>query len=117
MIDVINICRSERPSERLPATELLRILNNNVVPASHCGWNGSAEPLDMEEIVRLYEAVSGCDRRGGYITTRLGYHCNICDNSDFDICVKCFNDGRHCKDLDHFLPELRSHMSTGRSLG
>ena len=31
------------------------------------------------------------------------FHCDICENNDFDLCVKCVNDGVHCDVADHYL--------------
>lgn len=31
------------------------------------------------------------------------YHCSICDNGDYDLCLQCVNSGISCQDDDHWL--------------
>ena len=31
------------------------------------------------------------------------YHCNTCDDGDFDLCQPCVDRGRHCNGVDHWL--------------
>lgn len=31
------------------------------------------------------------------------YHCSICDNGDYDLCLHCVNSGISCQDDDHWL--------------
>jgi hypothetical protein len=31
------------------------------------------------------------------------YHCNICDEGDFDVCATCKNQGIHCRNENHWL--------------
>ena len=31
------------------------------------------------------------------------FHCNICENSDYDLCESCVEDGQHCPGQGHWL--------------
>jgi hypothetical protein len=37
--------------------------------------------------------------------TDIYYHCEVCNNGDFDICKECFELGAYCLDKSHILIE------------
>lgn len=40
------------------------------------------------------------------------FHCDICENNDFDLCVKCVDKGVHCDVADHYL--IKRSMVNGK---
>ncbi|KAF2674526.1 hypothetical protein BT63DRAFT_408708 [Microthyrium microscopicum] len=40
------------------------------------------------------------------------YHCNICENGDYDLCSKCLGNGKHCLDDNHWL--IKRNMQSGK---
>lgn len=40
------------------------------------------------------------------------YHCNICDDGDYDLCAKCVKDGSHCPGEGHSL--IKRFVSNGQ---
>ena len=57
---------------------------------------------DLEE--RYVLSLAGCDICGD-LTAQLSFHCNTCSSGDYDLCPRCFSEGRHCLNQDHYLLE------------
>ncbi|KAH8809993.1 hypothetical protein F5882DRAFT_391152 [Hyaloscypha sp. PMI_1271] len=46
----------------------------------------------------------GCDAVDcGKKISGLYFHCCICDNDNFDLCLQCVMGGRVCRDMGHIL--------------
>lgn len=45
-----------------------------------------------------------CDRCMSYLEKQMPhYHCGLCNEETYDICMDCFDKGRRCKDVTHIL--------------
>jgi hypothetical protein len=98
--DVISICRSENPRDRLPAAKLLAFFPN-LDDNTSSSFEGPISPSSFSLFDRFSFSVN-CDERGS-LATNVHYHCNVCSLGDFDICPKYFSNNIHCFDLNHRL--------------
>jgi len=90
---VIDACRSERPEERLPTSELLSLF-------PPIGWF-IAPNYDASVVLMQPHSLSlGCDTCKSWESTF--YHCKICKGGDLDLCLACSISG-HCYIKGHFL--------------
>lgn len=107
--NMISICRSENPEDRLPAAKLLAFFPNldHHAPSS---FEGPMSPSSFSLSDRFSFSVN-CDECGS-LTTDIHYHCNVCSLGDFDICPKCFSGGVHCFDIRHGL--IKRVMRAGK---
>lgn len=124
--DIVNNCRTEDPSDRPAAWELLRTFPTvSDLPEKP----ELREPLnpDMSTLgngIRIARvACNSCWKRPLPLPI---FHCNVCDFGDFDLCQTCYANGGHCDDSEHFLVELgkvgslvvpRKHHSCANSSG
>lgn len=110
--EVISICRSENPHERLPAWRLLDYfppcLETNTRTRSVAGLDCFTRFEDLFE--RLGDHTT-CDRCGQFTMPHY-FHCSLCD--DFDVCPKCFDSNVHCLDAVHWLREKLSSLKEDR---
>lgn len=53
---------------------------------------------------RYARNISACDLCGD-LTLDFCFHCNTCSSGDYDLCQRCFSEGRHCINPDHYLLE------------
>lgn len=104
--DVIIACRAEDPTQRVAAHKLLELYFPHVSNAfkrrrEHENWN-----TDAEQILRRYGSVCYCDLCGQECSNHH-FHCWVCHDSNFDICLECFFRGRSCLNPSHDLQEFR----------
>ncbi len=96
--DIIAKCRSPEPRMRPTARQLTKIISENE--------RLQIDQVDMRDILTKFAATPGpvviCDECGER-TTDIRYHCNICDQGDFDLCPACIERGIHCLVPQHRL--------------
>lgn len=103
MRDIISICRSEDPSDRLPAWQLLEIFPDDVEDNVKVPESRKRDRLiRLQDCYSTYRCYMTCCRCGED-TTAHQFHCNLC--GDFDVCPGCFGIGYHCRDDSHWLRE------------
>ena len=96
--NIIRDCRSPDPKQRPTASELARIMSDNCHVRIH--------PVHVENILVRYAAspILGvrCDECGTNCVD-LHFHCNVCEQADFDLCQNCVEQGIHCYVPQHKL--------------
>ncbi|KAK7972513.1 hypothetical protein PG988_006647 [Apiospora saccharicola] len=118
MNKVIAMCRAEKPEERGPAWELL---NEFPAPAEVTGMPRISElsvddkETPVEDDMVAWPINIRC-RRCQAPTADHYYHCGRCliRAMCYEICPRCFADGHHCMDDDHYLQELRKREPQGK---
>ena len=119
--DVMNSCVAEKPEDRPSARELLAKFpaesellqasdrsgtpNNRGCSSSSSSAHNDNDLLAQARGVSLSVTCTYCNT--DYIQEVNHFHCNGCDFGDFDLCQKCYDEGKHCFDDDHFLIELQ----------
>ena len=103
---IVDACRAENPRERPAAREILQMFPFPVKPI---GSDHRLEPQTQPDVKALAEAMRiwsvSCDYCRAKNLPMPFYSCKICRNGDFDMCQKCYDDGRHCSDNFHLLAE------------
>lgn len=79
------------PETEVTAPELLKREDVPVVNHPWKSWTGHLTSFTVQ-----------CNHCGGNIPN-AHYHCDLCDNNDFDLCSTCFDSGVHCDEDEHFL--------------
>ncbi|KAK9477742.1 hypothetical protein V1514DRAFT_363619 [Lipomyces japonicus] len=54
--------------------------------------------------------VVACDACDKNITSGTYYHCNQCNDGDYDVCTDCVNSGKHCLNGSHYLRAFTSEF-------
>lgn len=106
--DIVNSCRAEEPRDRPAAREMLQ--NFPTVGDTSCEIEPQepydADPNVLGEGLRMnWMFCDLCSKRTTYQQIPF-FHCNLCQNGDFDLCQTCFEGGAHCDDDDHLMVEL-----------
>ena len=113
--DMIDDCRAGSPSSRPAAWELLRrfpAASDRLhqpelsVPQKTPQWPGSGT---LETGLRM-SRVACCICKLRPVPLPL-FHCKVCDMDNFDLCQACFEAGRHCYNMDHYLVELEERVA------
>ncbi|KAL8899208.1 MAG: hypothetical protein Q9207_006311 [Kuettlingeria erythrocarpa] len=97
--EMIRKCRSRDPKDRPSARQLLAMFPDEV-------RNGIAPP-DLTKVTTMFPPLAVghstyCDECGSP-TTDDYYHCNICNNDNFDFCPSCVAQGVGCYVPEHKL--------------
>ena len=105
--DIIDAYRREDPSERPAAREILEMFpfsSNTRSFQRELPRSNGADIRIIDEGMRIARMhYSYYKKRNLQLPI---FHCNICDLTDFDICLICYDGGRHCYDDSHLLVEL-----------
>ena len=117
--EIVDACRRADPRERPAARELVKMFLCSKV---ECTEKQQRQSEDNEETGRSSSQVwkkNICSRTEGTRTPALtcnlchsrrlalpSYHCNFCNDGDYDICQTCFDLGRHCANDQHLLAEI-----------
>lgn len=101
--EIVDICRAEQPSDRLPASELLSKFPPITITTTSALLDRIMPSAYVPNIVDRSMTI-WCDTCGQTLSLDH-YHCNICADGDFDICKTCVEKGTHCYDYEHFLEE------------
>jgi hypothetical protein len=118
--DIIAACRTENPYHRPPAWELLEMFPPDAEASTAVDTGFLVAIWDqallerpskkfirrLEEAQELYGQQTACDLCGK-LATKHYFHCSICASANFDICPRCFTQGGHCLEPDHYLREFR----------
>lgn len=72
------------------------------VSKKHLPKPSTLQAKDQSFHVPLTSFTVQCNGCGQYIPG-AHWHCNVCDNGDFDLCLKCVESGVHCDVDAHFL--------------
>ena len=114
--NMVKDCRAERPGDRPPAKQLLQrfpaIYESRPTPIVYTPADST---LTHSNPRLLGEGLVGMKRCSKCGTTNIQFHffhCNVCDNADFDLCPDCYVDGLHCDDKEHLLVEFRNDGSS-----
>jgi len=67
---------------------------------------------ELEDHLKIWSNSLACNDCERMISEHY-FHCNICDSSDFDLCLGCFRKGKHCLDKDHWVMECGIAVPTG----
>ena len=111
MRHIISICRSSDPLNRLPAYQLLDRLPQSFEDDLEERTPRLSHLTRLEDCYALWGPHPACDRCGAF-TMRHYFHCSLCE--DYDVCKKCFDAGRHCLDLGHWLREKFDGLNEDR---
>jgi hypothetical protein len=104
--EIIMACRRDS-SHRPAAWELLQMFPADVGICENTEKRGTN--FSLKEYLDHYDKTAFCDNCSGLISrSTVAYHCDICDAGDYDMCRRCFDAGRHCLDLGHYLQEVKS---------
>jgi hypothetical protein len=90
--------RSKQSPPRLSqskSADMIRVVDDRVSP-------GSSEQEPLFASFRDLPPHLICAACGTYISHKH-YHCDVCDNGNFDLCVQCQNTGEHCGNISHLL--------------
>ena len=93
---IISFCRQRDPRMRLPARDLLKYFPDRHPPPQITNLASQYQSTDAPH---LETCCNGCGVRATY----LHYHCNICDQDNFDLCHECISKGAHCRVKEHIL--------------
>lgn len=114
---IISACRVEDPNQRPPAAELLDMFPTDPVEAEGPGsairgtipHNVAAErsssSQQLREAFELYSHIYYCDVCGEMCSEQV-FHCLVCSDGNYDLCLDCFSKGEHCLDSSHYLQEM-----------
>jgi hypothetical protein len=61
--------------------------------------------ITLEECFKAYQNYTFCDRCREQ-TREHYFNCNICASANYDLCRRCFLQGAHCLERDHYLREF-----------
>ena len=96
--NIIRECRSPDPKQRPTASELARTMSDNCHVRIH--------PVHVENILVRYAASPilsvYCDECGADFVDPH-FHCNVCEQANFDLCQNCVEQGMHCHVPQHKL--------------
>ena len=81
-------------------------------PGPRSGCTPTHSPR-LEEYVLAYENVIACDFCKAR-TTPWYFHCSVCHSGDYDICPRCFFQGAHCLEHDHYSLEYSEGNTKAR---
>ncbi|KAH9206807.1 hypothetical protein DL95DRAFT_486091 [Leptodontidium sp. 2 PMI_412] len=105
--DIVEICRLRDPIQRPPARKLLEmfLLTNELTSEPE---PEAEKALVLRQIVDEFNHLEILCDMCEEETSAQAFHCNVCSDGDFDICLTCMNKGVHCYDPAHFLVEMAS---------
>lgn len=101
---IISSCRQEIPIQRKSASTLLRMLLPHSGQPPDSRHRPLCPPFEYSSslIDRIQRPSTYCSECMEPQTDRY-YHCNACDQGDFDLCLDCVAKGVHCFDNAHIL--------------
>lgn len=102
--DAVDSCRAEDPNKRPAAWRLLESFPPR--SCSRTSQNSDPKPgtLDTSSLTKSFGFFSFiCDicQRNIDAIDEASFHCNICNNGDFDLCMSCYDTGIHCYEENH----------------
>ena len=104
--EIIMACRRDI-SHRPAAWELLQMFPADVGICEKT--EKRCTNFSLNDYLDHYDKHTFCDNCSGMIShSTVAYHCDICNAADYDMCCRCFDAGRHCLDLGHYLQEVKS---------
>jgi hypothetical protein len=114
---IIALCRQENPRKRPAASGLVDMFPKDeeisrridslttdkmVVPRDHSAITTNNKLIRLEVVRDLYGTAFFCSLCWERCRD-IYYRCEFCDRGNFDMCHKCFLDGKHCWDGAHLL--------------
>lgn len=110
--DIIDECRSVVPNDRPAAWRLLERFPAETESAYPGVEDSRPGSINLSSLIKLFGVQICCNycKNGAQ---EFVFHCNICDDGDFDICLRCYNQGLHCYEGDHLLIEMELTESQG----
>lgn len=104
--NIVDSCSAMDPYDRLQCKDLLLMFPPSNDDVEETTNSTISEPISMQSMRRCRASNSitceYCRKR----VDSLMYKCTICQDSDFDMCSKCFMKGRHCEDTQHLPVEI-----------
>jgi hypothetical protein len=127
LLRVVSACRNTNPHDRPAAWELLKMFPEVTDPRgsqseSPSGLDDNMElmrpldlarddpcsnlapkriPLPLEEMWGDHVTCDSCGQRA----YGKSFHCRICHGGNYELCPRCFSQGIHCPEPEHFLLE------------
>ena len=100
--EIIRKCRSQDSHARTSALELAEAIESTEDPQNH--------KSDIGNLLRAYATATDsptvyCDECGD-LTTENHFHCNVCEEGDFDICPGCYARGIRCYGSGHLVHRI-----------
>jgi hypothetical protein len=132
--EIIISCRAENPDERPPAWQLVRMFSevetmspdtdSRIMALAGCvpgecqddcnncqsitsGSQVRKTFMRPEECLEVNPPFTTCDHCG-HRTTEHYFRCSVCVSGDYDLCPRCFSQGIHCMESNHYLQEFSS---------
>ena len=118
--NIVDACRKADPGARPAAREILEMFPLYEDCPQQKQQEGGFDRHEQTQLRSHQARVPDIDTlmegiRGGSVScSECGrkplpfpyYHCNICQEADFDLCQTCYDLGRHCEDDQHLLVEM-----------
>lgn len=102
----MDACRAENPRNRPAAREIIKLFPEVNEPKSAPPKPAELASAEPSSSMKGPSSWIRCDYCRAVILQPPFFHCNVCNNGDFDICQKCYGSGKHCLDNDHMVVEL-----------
>jgi len=105
---VVEECCSVGPNDRPSAWRLLR----RFPPRKDSGisQNEGSRPetigLGLRSMKKAFMDIRIMCTHCFKVVQESYFHCTVCDEGDFDMCLNCYSEGRHCYDGGHLLTEV-----------
>jgi hypothetical protein len=105
--DIVDACRSAHPNDRPSAWKILKQFPQRNYDERPRDEIFGLETVDVgfNSIKIAFETRCWCSHCLNGVKESY-FHCNICTDGDFDICLDCYYKGRHCYDSSHLIVQL-----------
>lgn len=106
--DIIDSCRAEDPDDRPAAWRLLELFSPKKTLEIPLIEEAKPKYMDISSLRNCFRMSFGCNLCGATIQGHNAtfFHCNVCTEGNFDLCMMCYGRGMHCDDREHLLIEV-----------
>jgi serine/threonine protein kinase len=105
--DIVDECRSVDPNDRPSAWRLLERFpprTDSESPQNEVEGLRNVE-LSLKSMKKAFSRRVWCEYCWNGVQESY-FHCDICAEGNFDICLRCYSQGRHCFDAGHLLVQF-----------